>query len=394
LFNKFWAKYKSPGIVLQKLEAGERLEGAIHAVKLLASHPKEWSDCVKIARLKFEKYFNHKAKNLLHMFPLDTKMKDGSLFWQSPKRPPVPIAFGLQEPDHHLFVSSFAKLYAEEWGIKFDIVDTSAAAMESLIQLCTIPQFRPSGKRVETDESVKKPETSNMDQAVDKLDVCKATLRQIISMSDTEAVMPMKPHKFDKDNEENFHIDLINAAANCRAYMYGIEPSDKLKTKRIAGRIVPAIATTTSAVAGLVSVELLKVVKGGPIELYRNAFLNIALPLIVLSEPAPAERTEIMEGISYTLWDKWEVQGHADFTLKDFLKHFLDRHGLEPSMVVHGTKMIYVPVMPGHRKRLPERMLKLINPPKGTEYVDLTVSFSVPGVDDDKPIPPIRYFFQ
>jgi ubiquitin-activating enzyme E1-like protein 2 len=34
--------------------------------------------------------------------------------------------------------------------------------------------------------------------------------------------------------------------------MYGIEPSDKLKTKRIAGRIVPAIATTTSAVAGLV----------------------------------------------------------------------------------------------------------------------------------------------
>jgi ubiquitin-activating enzyme E1-like protein 2 len=61
LFNKFWAKYKSPGIVLQKLEAGERLEGAIHAVKLLASHPKEWSDCVKIARLKFEKYFNHKV---------------------------------------------------------------------------------------------------------------------------------------------------------------------------------------------------------------------------------------------------------------------------------------------------------------------------------------------
>ena len=40
------------------------------------------------------------------------------------------------------------------------------------------------------------------------------------------------------------------------------------------------------------------------------------------------------------------------------------------------------------------RMLKLINPPQGTEYVDLTVSFSVPGEDDDKPIPPIRYFLQ
>ena len=40
---------------------------------------------------------------------------------------------------------------------------------------------------------------------------------------------------------------------NLRAAMYSIESADRLKTKRIAGRIVPAIATTTAAVAGLVS---------------------------------------------------------------------------------------------------------------------------------------------
>lgn len=42
---------------------------------------------------------------------------------------------------------------------------------------------------------------------------------------------------------------------NLRAAMYGIETADRLKTKRIAGRIVPAIATTTAAVAGLVSLN-------------------------------------------------------------------------------------------------------------------------------------------
>ena len=42
---------------------------------------------------------------------------------------------------------------------------------------------------------------------------------------------------------------------NLRAAMYNIESADRLKTKRIAGRIVPAIATTTAAVAGLVSAQ-------------------------------------------------------------------------------------------------------------------------------------------
>lgn len=47
--------------------------------------------------------------------------------------------------------------------------------------------------------------------------------------------------------------------------MYNIENADRFKTKRIAGRIVPAIATTTAAVGGLVG-EVYK------IDLHRNQF--------------------------------------------------------------------------------------------------------------------------
>ena len=70
-----------------------------------------------------------------------------------------------------------------------------------------------------------------------------------------EARCHMTPAEFEKDDDTNGHIDYITSASNLRAAMYHIEPADRFKTKRIAGKIVPAIATTTAAVAGLVRIN-------------------------------------------------------------------------------------------------------------------------------------------
>lgn len=64
--------------------------------------------------------------------------------------------------------------------------------------------------------------------------------------------LQMSPLQFEKDDDRNGHMDFVASASALRARMYSIEPADRLKTKRIAGKIIPAIATATAAVAGLV----------------------------------------------------------------------------------------------------------------------------------------------
>jgi ubiquitin-activating enzyme E1 len=92
--------------------------------------------------------------------------------------------------------------------------------------------------------------------------------------------------EFEKDEDGNFHVAFITAASNLRARAYDIPEADFNKTKQIAGRIIPAIATTTAAVSGLVALELIKIRMGiRDVAKFRNCGINLADPFVSMYEP-------------------------------------------------------------------------------------------------------------
>lgn len=104
-------------------------------------------------------------------------------------------------------------------------------------------------------------------------------------------------------------MDFIYACANVRAMNYSLEPMDWITVKLKAGRIVPALATTTAAVAGLQTIELLKLLKHQDLELekFKNTFLNLAVPAMYMSEPGPPISTEIKAGLKVDTWTRWDM---------------------------------------------------------------------------------------
>jgi ubiquitin-activating enzyme E1 len=73
-----------------------------------------------------------------------------------------------------------------------------------------------------------------------------------------------------------------------QARNYQIEEVDNFKVKLIAGKIIPAIATTTAMVVGAVGIEIIKYLLGKSASFFKNVTINLALPLWVFNDPLEA----------------------------------------------------------------------------------------------------------
>jgi hypothetical protein len=149
--------------------------------------------------------------------------------------------------------------------------------------------------------------------------------------------------EFEKDDDANFHIDFIHAAANLRASNYQLKPMDWITVKLKAGNIVPALATTTAVIAGLQTIELLKLLKHKDLELdkFKSAFLNLAVPNMYLTEPGGPNSVEIKPGLKVDEWQRWDVQIKEKTTLGSVVSSLEKGFKLSARDVIFGATHLF-----------------------------------------------------
>lgn len=289
----------------------------------------------------YYKNFRDNILQILEKYPKDHKI-DGNPFWTGGKKCP-------QEPDDKIkidFIKSGLKLSEILYQ---EVFDDDELDFTSLLLSKVTPNISKTNIAINEDEL----EEQNKITHDEKLVVIPQKLKQI---------------SYDKDILE--HYQWLYYSSLIRAKSYYIDFPDILKTRQISGKIIPAMATTTSIVSGLISLEILKFYQNREIEDYRSYFLNLTLNQYLYSEPNPSKRTKYG-----TIWDNYSETN--DITVDNIIEKYSKIFDTEVDIIVSDTKIIYAPFISNEE----DKNLKLSELGLGTNFTLQTTN------DDEDELP-------
>lgn len=354
-----------PDYYFDKLSSQYEQEEAVDIIKnvLQIYYPSTFTDCIRWALSIWMSQFRNQIIQLITSHPKDQLTTEGVPFWNGTKKFPHPHNFDSTNQLHMDFIVATSNLLAKIFKVtpsKF--TDRVVIARVVNQELSYLPQFIPDKHLVipGNDEEIKKMREKGNCNVVFDLQKERKQLPSVTSENLQKLydnIDSFVPEKFEKDDPANFHIDFITAASNLRASNYGIETISKFETKKIAGKIIPAIATTTSIVSGLVSIELMKYINGiCDITKYRNFFLNLAIPMVTSSKPDPPEYQNI-NGKKYSYWDNIEMD--ANLTVEQIINHITNTFDIDVDMINKGDKCLYSNFFGSKEKREKKKKMTL-----------------------------------
>jgi ubiquitin-activating enzyme E1 len=293
------------------------------------------------------------------------------------------------------FITSVATLRARMFNIS--TTDHNSEEVNRVLHSISIPMFKVTEVKIPSSDEEAKAMAEAKSSEMDVDEQCSQLLHNLNQLPSSSRVT-LTSIDFDKDIDE--HMRVVASVSNLRARNYTIPEADLYTSRGIAGRIIPAIATTTALVTGFICLEIYKILQNKPITAYSNTFTNLAISLFTSMEPEPPKVTiSKIKGVEwkFTPWDKIEVN-HIDITLAGLLDFLSVEYGLNLTMLSSGVSILYSDFM--NKKKLEERLnisvkniFELItkkNVPSITKYLILEVIATDKETDDEVELPYLR----
>lgn len=308
-----------------------------------------FEDCVQLAFDEFCQKHILKIKDLIHLFPEDEVVRDKitkeviGKFWTGHKKFPVIPKIDLNDNNFVEYLFTASNLWAFVFNLK-QIRDKKEFV--TILKKCNLsePQWtEPVGLKIKVDENDEDENDEDgdtkMNETDEKLEKEINDLIKFLKNVNKSTLYKLSEVDFEKDDDNNFHIDYITACANTRARNYRIKETSRHRCKIIAGKIIAALATTTAMICGLVELEFYKLKLGlGYINEsgFYNANINLAVSQFQFFQPDAAirnvkkeEKSDItmqMETIipypnQWTTWDKLVVD-EPNLTVQEFADKF------------------------------------------------------------------------
>jgi len=340
--------------------------------------------CVKMAFDRFIHQYRDRIKTLIHAFPEDAVKKHpdtGKItgpFWSGSRIFPRVAQFNPNESIHMDYLFTASNLYAYMFNLDPVREIHHFAEIVSKIKLVA-PDWQPSKKLLKQLEAEVASEQKG--EAATPMDTDDDDIKQTQQLkeffeNEKSNLKLLRPADFEKDDDSNFHIDFITASSNLRAWNYHVKSASRHQCKMIAGKIIPAIATTTAMITGIVEMELYKLLLGLPKSNFCCANINLGTSTYQLFEPdAPTkeqEKYDILEmavvkpvPAGFTTWDKVVID-KGDLTIEEFVKIFPEIHygitvvslfktDVTAEEAKHGVQPLYVNSPFGTQKQLMEK---------------------------------------
>jgi len=326
-------------------EQAEKLEALCDWLKL-AEEP-SITACVKVAFKRFHAQYRDRINKLIECFPKDARVTDKDTgedcgpFWSGARRFPSALTFDAKDNIMADYIYNAAHLVA----FSFDLEKVEKAKIVNIVSELKPPEYVESKQ---SESKIQSNDDGNYDPAEDT-DALEEKIKELMEIVGKLKIpeKPIQVSEFEKDDDTNHHIDFITAASNLRCVNYQLDTAPRHKVKLIAGKIIPAIATTTAMVTGLVTIELLKLALGlENVEQFRNSYCNLGIPQVLNQvEPTPPKGAEkkrdpatYMDVIpvpdKFTSWQKVLVSGSSKMTVKEFVEELAKvHHGVKAAMI-------------------------------------------------------------